>query len=73
MFICIVCLYIVLFYLNFDFLIIFILLRDRAAELQHGQWSIPEFDCDGFVKKWVVHYTAPFFGWDALRSKLEFK
>ncbi|ROT73464.1 hypothetical protein C7M84_008129 [Penaeus vannamei] len=45
----------------------------KAAELQHGQWSTPEFDCEGFVKKWVVHYTAPFFGWDALRSKLEFK
>lgn len=45
----------------------------RAAELRHGQWSVPEFDCDGFVKKWVIHYTAPFFGWDALRAKLEFK
>ncbi|XP_050701571.1 uncharacterized protein LOC126987957 [Eriocheir sinensis] len=45
----------------------------KAAELRHGQWSVPEFDCDGFVKKWVIHYTAPFFGWDALRAKLEFK
>lgn len=45
----------------------------RAAEIHHGQWSVPEFDCTGFVKKWVVHYTAPFFGWDALRAKLEFK
>lgn len=45
----------------------------KAAELQHGLWSVPEFDCNGFVKKWVIHYAAPFFGWDALRSKLEFK
>ncbi|XP_066939738.1 uncharacterized protein [Macrobrachium rosenbergii] len=45
----------------------------KAAELKHGHWSIPEFDCDGFVKKWVVKYTAPFFGWDSLRAKLEFK
>ncbi|KAK7069808.1 hypothetical protein SK128_015419 [Halocaridina rubra] len=45
----------------------------KAAELKHGDWSIPEFDCNGYVKRWVVHYTAPFFGWDSLRAKLEFK
>ncbi|KAK3876401.1 hypothetical protein Pcinc_018813 [Petrolisthes cinctipes] len=45
----------------------------KAAEIHHGQWSVPEFDCTGVVKKWIVHYTAPFFGWDALRAKLEFK
>lgn len=45
----------------------------KAAELHHGQWSEPEFDCSGPVKKWLVKYTAPFFGWDTLRKKLEFK
>lgn len=25
------------------------------------------------MKKWVSTYAAPFFGWDSLRSKLEFK
>lgn len=45
----------------------------KAAEISHGHWSTPEFDCTGLVKKWVVHYTAPFFGWDSLRAKLEFK
>ena len=45
----------------------------RAAELRHGYWTRPYFDCKGFVKKWVSTYAAPFFGWDSLRSKLEFK
>ena len=41
--------------------------------MEHGYWSAPEYDCSGPVKKWLVKYSAPFFGWDALRSKLEFK
>ena len=45
----------------------------KAAELRHGLWMEPEFDCNGPVKKWVLRYAAPFFGWDTLRSKLEFK
>ncbi|XP_076032342.1 uncharacterized protein LOC143020056 [Oratosquilla oratoria] len=45
----------------------------RAAELRHGQWSSPEFDCTGLVKSWIMKYSAPFFGWDSLRKKLEFK
>ena len=48
-------------------------LFSRAAELRHGQWSEPEFDCEGPVKKWVLKYSSPFFGWDSLRAKLEFK
>ena len=47
--------------------------KNRAAELRHGYWTRPYFDCNGFVKKWVSTYAAPFFGWDSLRSKLEFK
>ncbi|KAB7494640.1 putative G-protein coupled receptor [Armadillidium nasatum] len=45
----------------------------RAAEMRHGEWSGPEFDCSGPVKRWLIWYTAPFFGWDSLRAKLEFK
>jgi hypothetical protein len=46
---------------------------NRAADLRHGYWTRPYFDCNGFVKKWVTTYAAPFFGWDSLRTKLEFK
>ncbi|XP_053945795.1 uncharacterized protein LOC128855140 [Anastrepha ludens] len=45
----------------------------RAANLKHGYWTQPQFDCDGYVKKWLVTYAAPFFGWDSLKVKLEFK
>lgn len=45
----------------------------KAADLRHGHWTKPYFDCKGFVKKWVTTYAAPFFGWDSLRAKLEFK
>lgn len=46
--------------------------RYKAAELRHGQWTAPYFDC-GLLNKWVVTYAAPFFGWDSIRNKLEFK
>lgn len=45
----------------------------RAASLKHGFWTEPKFDCDGYVKKWLITYAAPFFGWDSLKIKLEFK
>lgn len=45
----------------------------RAANLNHGYWSPPYFDCDGHVKLWLVTYAVPFFGWDSLKVKLEFK
>ncbi|XP_071438971.1 uncharacterized protein [Hetaerina americana] len=45
----------------------------QAANLEQGHWTTPYFDCDGLVKKWVITYAAPFFGWDSLRYKLEFK
>ncbi|CAG0883266.1 unnamed protein product [Darwinula stevensoni] len=44
----------------------------RAPKLEHGWWSTPFFDCDGFHQQWVVMYAAPFFGWDSLRNKLKF-
>ncbi|XP_053597227.1 uncharacterized protein LOC103576728 isoform X1 [Microplitis demolitor] len=45
----------------------------RAANLNHGHWTTPYFDCNGKVNKWVITYASPFFGWDSLRKKLEFK
>ncbi|KAK9305101.1 hypothetical protein QLX08_003781 [Tetragonisca angustula] len=45
----------------------------RAANLNHGHWTTPYFDCNGKVKKWVITYASPFFGWDSLKEKLEFK
>ena len=45
----------------------------RAAKLDHGYWTPPYFDCDGKVKHWVITYASPFFGWDSLKVKLEFK
>ncbi|XP_046734567.1 uncharacterized protein LOC124404468 [Diprion similis] len=45
----------------------------RAANLKHGHWTAPYFDCNGKVKKWVITYASPFFGWDNLKDKLEFK
>ena len=48
-------------------------LQYKAAELQHGQWTSPYFDCGGFHNQWLVTYAAPFFGWDKIKSRLEFK
>jgi hypothetical protein len=45
----------------------------HAAKLEHGHWTVPFFDCKGFVKKWVITYAAPFFGFDSLKVNLEFK
>lgn len=45
----------------------------RAARLEHGTWSTPYYDCDGKVPMWKIQYAAPFFGWDSLKAKLEFK
>lgn len=45
----------------------------RAANVKHGHWTQPYFDCDGHLKQWVVTYGAPFFGWDNVKVKLEFK
>ncbi|XP_017757160.1 PREDICTED: uncharacterized protein LOC108548632 [Eufriesea mexicana] len=45
----------------------------RAANLNHGHWTTPSFDCNGKVKKWIITYASPFFGLDNLKEKLEFK
>lgn len=45
----------------------------RAAKLEHGYWTKPYYDCHGKFPMWKVKYAAPFFGWDSLRVKLEFK
>uniref|UniRef100_A0A6B2EIQ8 Putative g-protein coupled receptor n=1 Tax=Phlebotomus kandelakii TaxID=1109342 RepID=A0A6B2EIQ8_9DIPT len=44
-----------------------------AGNMDHGYWTAPQFDCSGYVKKWLVSYIAPFFGWDSIKVKLEFK
>ncbi|XP_063371276.1 uncharacterized protein LOC134659537 [Cydia amplana] len=44
-----------------------------AANLKHGHWTTPYFDCKGHLKQWVTTYAAPFFGWDSVKVKLEFK
>lgn len=45
----------------------------RAGDLRSGYWTTPSFDCHGYVKKWLITYAAPFFGWDSLKVNLEFK
>lgn len=45
----------------------------RAAKLDHGFWTSPYYDCHGRAPKWKIKYAAPFFGWDSLKAKLEFK
>jgi hypothetical protein len=45
----------------------------RAANIHQGLWTAPYFDCDGLVKMWKITYAAPFFGWDSLRQRIEFK
>jgi hypothetical protein len=48
-------------------------LQYKAAELKHGYWTSPYFDCGGFHNQWILTYAAPFFGWDKIKSRLEFK
>ena len=48
-------------------------LEYHAAELSHGYWSSPYYDCGGFHHQWLVSYAAPFFGWDSIKSHLELK
>eukprot|EP00095_Tigriopus_kingsejongensis_P001165 maker-scaffold350_size199587-snap-gene-0.27 protein:Tk01165 transcript:maker-scaffold350_size199587-snap-gene-0.27-mRNA-1 annotation:"hypothetical protein SINV_01162" len=45
----------------------------RAANLEQGHWTAPYFDCGGLVPMWKITYAAPFFGWDSLRNRIEFK
>lgn len=48
-------------------------LQYRAADIRHGSWSTPYFDCGGFHNKWLLGFGVPFFGWDAIKSGLEFR
>lgn len=45
----------------------------KAGNMEHGYWTSPKYDCDGYVKKWLITYAAPFFGWDESKSNIEFK
>ncbi|KAJ8959523.1 hypothetical protein NQ314_006260 [Rhamnusium bicolor] len=45
----------------------------QGARLEHGYWTAPYYDCKGKVPMWKIKYVAPFFGWDSLKVKLEFK
>ncbi|XP_022919951.1 uncharacterized protein [Onthophagus taurus] len=45
----------------------------RAANLDHGYWSSPYYDCHGKLPMWKIKYASPFFGWDSAKAKLEFK
>ena len=45
----------------------------KAPPVDKGFWTHPYFRCDGMVDRWVITYVAPFFGYDATKSKLQFK
>jgi murein DD-endopeptidase MepM/ murein hydrolase activator NlpD len=45
----------------------------KAANIKQGLWTAPYYDCNGLVKMWKITYAAPFFGWDSLRNRIEFK
>lgn len=45
----------------------------RAGNIDSGFWTTPRFECNGLVKKWLITYAVPFFGWDSLKVNLEFK
>lgn len=47
-------------------------LQYKAPQLQHGYWSSPYHDC-GLHNQWLISYASPFFGWDKLKMKVEFK
>lgn len=47
-------------------------LQYKVAQLEHGYWSGPFHDC-GPHQQWLVSYASPFFGWDKLKLKVEFK
>uniref|UniRef100_A0A131YZN5 Integral to membrane n=1 Tax=Rhipicephalus appendiculatus TaxID=34631 RepID=A0A131YZN5_RHIAP len=48
-------------------------LQYSAAEVEHGYWTDPYFDCGGLHTDWVMVYASPFFGWDSLHDRIEFK
>lgn len=44
-----------------------------VGDLESGYWTPMYFNCDGLVKRWLITYSAPFFGWDKEHINLEFK
>ncbi|XP_060582788.1 uncharacterized protein LOC132739151 [Ruditapes philippinarum] len=44
-----------------------------APSYEDGEWSRPEFKCDGYIDDWVSTYTVPFFGLNSDKSQIEFK
>ncbi|XP_003742432.1 uncharacterized protein LOC100897972 [Galendromus occidentalis] len=48
-------------------------LQYKAADVKDGYWTSPYFDCGGYHNSWIVTYAVPFFGWDSLRARLQFK
>lgn len=46
-------------------------LQYSAAQLEHGYWSAPYYDC-GLHNQWLISYASPFFGWDRLKLRVEF-
>lgn len=48
-------------------------LQYKVAQLEHGYWSQPFYDCSGIHNQWLISYSSPFFGWDKLKLKVEFK
>lgn len=47
-------------------------LQYKVAQLEHGYWSEPFQDC-GLHNQWLISYSSPFFGWDHLKMRVEFK
>ncbi|GFS15850.1 Fras1 related extracellular matrix protein [Elysia marginata] len=45
----------------------------RAPQYEDGEWLRPQFKCNGRYDAWVVPYQVPFFGWDDIKARLEFK
>lgn len=44
-----------------------------APVYESGEWSDPYFDCDGYLKDWVITYRVPFFGNQGYGSPVEFR
>jgi hypothetical protein len=45
----------------------------RAPKEEHGIWSAPYFDCDGYVNDWILTYSVPFFGLNQRSTDVEFQ
>jgi len=43
-----------------------------APRYQDGYWTHPYFDCNGYVKDWIITYAAPFFGGVGTTKMVEF-